>query len=102
MAMGVNDYVGGLGAELQSRRFIAQEFLNKLLEEEAAAGHLLSAGQLQLQVVLDEHGITRRFEEKYGGIVRVPIEQGEVVEAQPCGPREVTLAERGPTAAPPT
>ncbi len=96
--MGVDDDVSGFGLELKRIRLMGEQLLNELLEEEATRGDVLRALQLKFAVILHEHGVARRLQKKDGRGVHVPVQQRQVVLAEPRRLVEVALAEGRPPA----
>src|ERR1017187_2976331 len=96
--MGVDDDVPGFGLEPKRIRLMGEQLLNELFEEEATAGNALHPIQLELAVILHEHGITRWLQEEDGRGVHVQVQQRQVVLAEPHRLVEVALAEGWPPA----
>src|ERR1019366_3524804 len=96
--MGVDDDVPGLGLEPKRIRLMGEQLLNELLEEEATAGNALHPIELELAVILHEHGVARGLQEKDGRGVHVEVQQRQVVLAEPHREVEIALAEGWPPA----
>ena len=79
--MRVDDDVRRFDLELERLRLVAEQLLKELLEEITTLGHALRARQLQLAVVLREHGVTGGFQEQEGRAIHVLIQQRQVVAA---------------------
>ena len=97
--MGVNNDVRIFVFELQRRRLAGEQFLYKLLEKEGTLRHRVGSRERQLTVILGEHGIAGRFQEEDGGIVRVLVEQIQVMKPHGSSHLQAPLTERrSPTA----
>src|SRR5207245_5001986 len=85
--------------KVQRTALLTQQTIHELLEEKTPLGHRFRIGQPEFTVILDEHRITRRFQEQNRRVVLMLIQQRQVVLAEPLGPRQMALAARSATAA---
>src|SRR5262245_25808565 len=97
--MGVNHDVGRLCVEGKSVGIAAEDSVNETLEKEPATGDVFGVGQAKLAIIFDEHRVAGRFEEENGCILGVLGEQREIVLTELDGLIEISLAERGSSAA---
>ena len=99
VAVRVDRDVAGLVVETESVWFVLEKFFNELLEEMTTPRDRFGVGQLQFAVILDEHGVARRFEEQDWRLGVRSAKEIEVMPAHVGGGLEIALTEGGTAAA---